>query len=107
MQKILLNQIIVQESAQRYCDNHLNASPYPSRFSTEHINNSMGLPLSSVLDTLPLPVVKPFRLNICRISCSPIAPGLSILLPSISTGQFITCSSNNSESSSAFDSFKR
>ena len=53
---------------------------------------------------LTFPVVSPFRLKYCRTSCSPIAPILSILLPSISTGQLITCSSANNESNSAFDS---
>ena len=98
------SQVIRYNGVTVYVCMYLNPSPYPCLFKTEHMNNSKGLPCNSVLGTLPLPVVCPYSPKICLNSSSEAAPGLSILLPRINTGQLSSCSSVNKESNSTLDS---
>lgn len=60
-----------------------------------------------VKEYLTFPVVCWYKLKNWRSSSSLAAPGLSILLPRMSTGQLLRVSSVSKESSSALDSGKR
>ena len=59
------------------------------------MNSSSGRPGNSERATRPLPVVWPCKPKYPRISSSDNAPGRSILLPRIRTGQLASCSSVN------------
>ena len=92
------NRLILLSLIHRKAD--LNPSPYPCLLRTLHMNISSGRPWSSVLGTVPLPVVCPYSPNTCLSSSSPAAPGRSILLPRMRMGQLLSCSSVSRDSSS-------
>jgi hypothetical protein len=71
------------------------------------MNNSNGRPGNSDRDSLPFPVVNWYNAKKFLSSSSLAAPGLSILLPKISTGQLDNASSVSSESSSFLLSWNR